>query len=193
MPKNHVYAKDCCSSLQWLSCRNRIRKYQHKNQNMESSTWAKWSKGWLGEGGLRWWGFYISKTICTSEGHLSYFIGVVLQISLLLCRCIYLYRITNILAKKRQQWSVSCCTVEVRVMMFIKWPADTHSFLCYAKREGMTLVTLIAAWQTSFSLQISPIYPNSPGRGLMLALAIRYVTDITGHNSPETSEIAPAF
>lgn len=69
---------------------------------MESSTWAKWSKGWLGEEGLGWWVFYISKTIRASEGHLSYIFGFVLQI-FLLCRCIYLYRITSMLAEKQQQ------------------------------------------------------------------------------------------
>lgn len=40
---------------------------------MESSTRTEWGKGWLGEGGLRWWVFYSSKNICASEGHLSYF------------------------------------------------------------------------------------------------------------------------
>lgn len=67
---------------------------------MKSSTQTDWSKGWHGEEGLRWCFFYISKNIRASEGHLSYVFGFVLQIFLLLCRYICLYRITNTLAKR---------------------------------------------------------------------------------------------
>lgn len=156
---------------------------------MENCTQTECSTSWHDEESLRWWTFYISNYICASEGHVSYIFVFVLRIFLLLSRCIYLLRITGTLSGKCWQWSVSCCTMEIKVMKFIKWSTDTHSFLHYAKCKGKTLTTLAAPYCRG----ISPIYPSSPGQDFMPALGIRGITDVMGHNSPETHEIAPVF
>lgn len=139
-----------------------------------------------------WWAFYISNYICAPEGHLSYISVFVLHIFLLLYTRIYLHRITNTWSGKCWQWSVSCCTVESRKMKFIKWPADTHSFLHPRKCKGKIL-TILAASSARYFRGISPIYPNSPGQGLTLTVGIRGISGIMGHNSPETHEIAAMF
>lgn len=110
----------------------------------------------------------------------------VVHIFLLLYKCTYLHRITSALPKEFQQWSVSCCIVEIRVMKFITWPAHTYSFLHYAKCEEKTLTILASSalcWEGS--AQFTLIF--------LLALGIRSITDIMEHNSPETHEIVPVF
>lgn len=121
-----------------------MRKYHYKNWKIWKTVLKQWSTGWDSEESLRWWTFYSSNYVSAPEGHLSYVFVFVLHIFLLLHRCIYLHRITNTLSRKCQQWSDSCCTVEIRVK-FIKWLADTHSFLHYAKCKARTLTTLAAS------------------------------------------------